>query len=252
MKFKVAAVQITRTPNRDGNLAKTLKFTRAAAAKGAKFVCIPEMFYSGIPRRKTERGRYAKAANALSEAAKELRIYIVAGISEAGSNGMFNSAFIFSPRGDLVGKYRKLHLFPLKPIKETGVFKHGNVLGFFKTGFCKIGVIICYDLRFPEETRKLAKLGAEILFIPAAWPIERIEHWKALARARGIENQYFVVGANRCGNEVACEMGGNSIISDYRGKIMKSMDHKKEGYIIGEIDLDALKKYRKRLPCLKE
>ena len=250
MKVKVAAAQMDCSKNEQENLQKALKLIQQASSKGAKIVCLPELFNTGyypLEIMKTD-GAHTRTKQILAKTAKSLNIYIIAGMPEKSGNTKYNSAFLFEPSGKLLGAYRKNKLFPGVPIPESECFRPGTTVKAFDTSLCRIGIFICYDLRFPQIARKLALQGAEVMFVPAAWPKPRISHWITLLKARAIEDQCYIVGANRCGKDDSVEMGGCSLICDPNGNELATLNENEEGVIVAEVDLEKVKKFREKLP----
>jgi predicted amidohydrolase len=176
---------------------------------------------------------------------REREIVIVAGVAEK-SEGFYNSAVVVH-RGEIIGIYRKNLLFPLTREKE--LFKPGDKLEVFDTPLGKLGIILCYEVRFPELAKRLMKKGAEIIAVPAEFPKQRIEHWKTLLRARAIENQLFVAGVNCVGGDL--DYGGNSMLIDPEGRILAEGGIYQE-ILMCDIDLNEVQKTREKLPFLKD
>ncbi|MCS7144558.1 MAG: carbon-nitrogen family hydrolase, partial [Archaeoglobaceae archaeon] len=176
---------------------------------------------------------------------KAQEIVIVAGVAEK-SETLYNSAVIISS-GELLGIYRKNLLFPLT--REREFFKPGNKLEVFETPVGRLGIIICYEIRFPELSRRLMKKGAEMILVPAEFPKQRIEHWKTLIRARAIENQLFVAGVNCVEGDL--DYGGNSMLVDPEGKVLVEAGIYQE-VLMADIDLADVQKTREKLPFLRD
>jgi len=243
MNFKVTAVQMACTKCESRNLQRAVALIFRAARKGAKIICLPELANTGyfLPAIKRRAASHHLAARAIGKAARECRAYVVIGLAEKAGEALYNSAFVFSPEGKMVGKYRKNHLFPGKPMKESECFKPGKRAMPIVTPLCAMGLMICFDIRFPGMGKGLAEKGAEVFFVPAAWPGKRITHWKALTVARAIENRAYVVASNRCGRDGGMNMGGASAIISPDGNKLCGLGSKKEGIAMAEIRL--------RSPC---
>lgn len=180
--------------------------------------------------------------------AKEDKVNIVAG-SYASMQGrkVFNTAYVFDRKGNNIAKYQKIHLFKL--MDEHKYISSGNNLSTFKLDGIKCGIIICYDLRFPELTRKLALEGIKILFVPAQWPGARLEHWVTLLKARAIENQIFIIAVNRAGVSLEDEfLGGSMVISPW-GEVLAKAGYK-EQIISADIDLNMIDKAKAKIDIL--
>ena len=263
--MRAAAVQLQQTNDIDRNLEAADRLTRAAAADGAELVVLPE--------RLDLRGNahdYAAGAETLEEgraiawarrAARELGIDLVAGsIAErrAGHERVANTSVHAGPDGELKAVYRKIHMFDV----EVGgvVYRESEhsepadeiVLSEASNG-TKLGLTICYDLRFPELYRILALRGARILTVPANFTrVTGQAHWEVLLRARAIENQAFVIAAAQVG-EHPHDMGdtyGNSMIVDPWGKVLARLEERREGYVMIDLDYSAQDDLRAKLPSL--
>lgn len=165
---------------------------------------------------------------------------------------VYDAAILLGPDGALMGQYHKVHLKP----EERPIFRGGFRLPVFPTSFGTIGLLLGWDLAFPEAARALAIDGAEILVVPANWEAQSIEEWKTYLRARAYENSIFVAGVNRIGDEYTYSFGGESAIIGPRGEAYASVgrdenDRPKEAYTIARIDLDAVKKYREELQTMQ-
>lgn len=186
----------------------------------------------------------------LSDLAKEYGINVVGGsIANNENNQTYNTNYVFDRNGKVISKYHKIHLF--SPSGEQEYFEHGNKVSIFELDGLKASTIICYDLRFPELVRSLALQGIQILFVPAEWPLARVEHWKTLLRARAIENQMFVVGVNGAGVANEVKYGGNSMIIDPWGEILAHGGENEE-IIVKEIDPAIVSDIRSRINVFRD
>jgi predicted amidohydrolase len=262
MAFIAAAIQMNTGSDKDENLARAERLIRRAAASGARLVALPEVF--------NWRGQRAVAAsqcegldgptlNRMSRLAAELRIYLVAGsIRERvhSDERSYNTSTLFAPDGTRVAIYRKIHLFDVDipgrvSVRESETILPGTEAVCATTELGKIGMTICYDLRFPELYRELTFAGAQIVTIPSAFTFPTGEaHWEVLVRARAIENQVYVVAPAQFGlNHHGYHDYGNSMIVDPWGRVLaRAGDH--EECITAPIDLDYLAKVRTNLPAL--
>ncbi|MBI5036785.1 hypothetical protein HZC09_05580 [Candidatus Micrarchaeota archaeon] len=216
--------------------------------------CLPEVFNTGYHL--LEVAAHASSEHAekrLKAAAIKFGMYIVAGMPEKAYGPPYNSAFLFDSKGNIAVIHRKNHLpshVPNPPkIIEKNYFKTGTNANTFNTAFAPVGAIICFDLRFPDLSRKLAENGAEILLVIAAWAKKTAMLWRPLLKARAIENQCYVVGVDHCGKE-DMQMAGQSVIYGPLGEELAGLDEKTEGVIVAEVDLDYVKKLRKSVPVL--
>lgn len=190
------------------------------------------------------------SASLISDWAKTNQTNIVAGSIAIKENGVVkNRAMIFNRAGDLVHAYDKIHLF--SPGNEDEYFEHGNSIATFELDGVTCGIIICYDLRFPELTRKIALDGAQLLFVPAEWPFPRVAHWETLSRARAIENQMFVVTSNGVGTAGELRFCGHSGIYNPSGDILAKAEDQ-ETMIYAEINLEEVNEIRSKIPVFRD
>lgn len=207
----------------DVNFEKAAKLIESAAKEGAEVVVLPETWNTGFfPSENLKSycdNNGERTKKELGALAKKLGINIVAGsVSNVKNDKVYNTAFVFSKNGECVAEYDKTHLFT--PMQEHHFYENGNHLTRFELDGKRCGIIICYDIRFPELTRSLSVDGLDILFVVSQWPAVRVEHLLALTKARAIENQMFVVCCNSCGTAGETVYGGNSSIHDPWGKLL--------------------------------
>lgn len=185
-----------------------------------------------------------------SSKAKEVQSYLFAGSFIERNNGKFyNTSVLFSPDGDLIGTYRKIHLFRYGS-QEGKILTRGNEITVVDTDFGKVGLSTCYDLRFPELYRAQVDLGAELLLVTSAWPHARLEHWKIFNTARALENQCFLISSNCVGNTHGVHLGGHSQVVDPWGIVMASGGDE-ETIVKTEIDPSQIAHIRETFPNLK-
>lgn len=253
--MKVAIAQIDCQPGEvEANLAHMVSYVSRAREASCQLVVFPELSDTGYWPEK-----FAACAepwpgetfNALSNAAAEHSIGVVAGLSERAGESVYNSLAFFGPAGELLGKYRKTHLYSPPPASEAEHFAAGEQIEVVEFGGIRWGLSICYDLRFPEVYRLLSASGAEVLLNIAAWPIARPTHWDYLTRARAIENQAFVVAANRTGQDGPFRMLGQSRIVTPMGETLAAADAG-EQMLVGDIDLALVEEFRSKLPALTD
>lgn len=184
----------------------------------------------------------------LSELAKSYQINIIGGsIGNKKADGFFNTSLVFNRAGELVNEYDKIHLVPMLHEHQylTGGQEKAHI---FELDGIKMGLIICYDLRFPELSRQLALDGAQVLHIVAQWPDARKEHWTYLQTARAIENQLFVVSSNTVGANVETSFAGTSMIIDPQGEHMAVGGQSNEETITASLDLSIVSDIRNNVP----
>lgn len=213
-------------------------------------IVLPEVFNTGFsmnPQIAEERG--GKTERFLSGLASSLNTKVLAGYVLKSKGKIKNTANLFSEKGEKIASYSKIHLF--SPLGEDKVFKRGNRTVLFKINKTPCSVFICYDLRFPEVFRKIAE-KVTLIFIIANWPESRADHWRCLLRARAIENQCFIVGVNRVGEDLnGIKYRGDSSVFDPWGEpIFDASDS--EGFFVIDIDTDRVRKTREKFPFLKD
>ena len=185
---------------------------------------------------------------ALLAEAREARIWIVGGsLVERSTAGLHNTTVVADDSGELVATYRKIHLFGHES-REAQLLRAGSGPCIVESPFGRIGLMTCYDLRFPELTRDLATQGATMIVIVSAWPAARIEHWRTLLRARAIENQLWVVAANAVGDDAGVHVGGHSTVIAPDGEVLAEAGGDSESTLIEEIDLERVSSVRDLLP----
>lgn len=234
----------------DANLAYVRTALKRAADQGAQLAVLPEMWSSGFAYRNLNELalRTAGIVEDLLELSRELKLVIVGSMPEPNGDKVFNTAYVMD-NGRLAGTYRKLHLFSL--LGEEKAFSGGDQWLLADTSVGKLGVIICYDLRFPELSRRLALEGAQVICVPAQWPKPREEHWRALLRARAIENQLFVVSANACGLVGKLDFFGMSMIINPKGEVLAEAGEE-EREIAARLDMQVMSDWRAQIPCFND
>ncbi|MFC4768592.1 carbon-nitrogen family hydrolase [Effusibacillus consociatus] len=226
---------------------------REAAAKGTDLVVLPELWTTAYDLTRIhdladDSGEQTKEQ--MSQLASSLNINILAGSVAYKQDGkVYNTTLLFDRNGNQTASYSKLHLFRL--MEEEQYLHAGTAEGQIQIEGVPCATIICYDLRFPELTRKLALAGAKILFVPAEWPHPRLHHWRTLQVARAIENQMFVVSCNRVGRAGDTEFFGHSMVVDPWGEVLFEAGEE-EGIFHVKIDLDLVDSVRKRIPIFED
>jgi predicted amidohydrolase len=237
-----------------GDLDANMEYVRGAlarvAAQGCKLAVLPEMWSTGYdyPRLNELSQRTPEVVEELGRLSAEHGMVIVGSLPEPHGDKVCNTAYVMD-RGQQLGKYRKIHLFSL--MGEDRSLHGGDSWLVVDTHIGRIGVFICYDLRFPELARRLALEGAEIIAVPAEWPKPREEHWRALLKARAIENQLFVVAANCCGIQGKLDFFGSSLIFGPKGETLAEAGYE-NGEFIADIDFSVMEKWRQQIPCFND
>jgi len=235
----------------DENLNRVERALADFREKGCRLLVLPEMWSCGFAYAtlKAMADRTPGVVEKLREWARQSGMVLVGSLPEREGEEVFNTSFVVDATGEVAGKYRKIHLFTLHGEHEH--FGRGTSPLVCRTAVGRLGIEICYDLRFPELSRRLALDGAEILCIPALWPVGRIEHWSVLLRARAIENQLFVVGCNGCGVEGPLRYGGESAIVSPTGQVVGNAGME-ETNLMGNLDLDEIGAFRRHIACFAD
>ena len=237
----------------ENNYSCAEKNIRMAAEKGADVVVLPELwntsFYpEDVAELADEDGKRTQAF--LSRLAGQYGINIVGGSAAVRcGQQVYNRTYVVDRSGQVVSSYDKVHLFT--PGREDDKFTPGKTMNIFALDGVTMASIICYDVRFAEWVRMAALAGAQVLFVPAAWPVERVDHWRILNRARAIENQMFVVAVNNCGAAGAMQFGGSSLIADPWGKVLAQGGRGAQA-IEADIDLSVVAGIRRSINVFRD
>jgi predicted amidohydrolase len=250
-KICAATVQFNITMGGvDQNLKKALAAIRRVRQKDARLAVLPEMWSTGYDYKRLAvlAEESPRVIAALCQITAELEMVVVGSLPEKVDGRIYNTAWVID-RGQVAGSYRKLHLF--STMGEDRFLGAGDRTLVVPTSVGRLGVAICYDLRFPELFRKLALEGAEILCLPAEWPKPRQEHWRTLLRARAIENQFFVAAANCCGLQGKLDFFGMSLLISPRGEILAE-GGESESECNALFDFEEMATYRFQIPCFRD
>ena len=250
--MKIASAQISCVlGDVDANLRKIRDFSARARAAGADLVVFPEAAETGyaMPVIQSLATPWSEGAvPELQRMAKDLSVAIICGVSERDGESIYNSQVFVDAKGDIVGSYRKTHLFTAALVGEDTCFTPGNELKSFPFGDCRLGLTICYDLRFPELYRLLAiEEQANVFILSAAWPFPRLEHFRTLASARAIENQSYMVVSNRVGTDDGATCCGSSAIIDPYGVVLASASTDREELLVAEVTTEVIASVRRRM-----
>ena len=256
--MKVAVVQFKASINKEENLKKIISYISKASSKNATLCAFPEfmMLYTKSSQTAKELTSLSETINGnfiltIAKAAKENHIQVVGSFYEKSkkNNRVYDTSFVINHLGKVISTYRKIHLYDALGFKESNKMIAGSKIAKpVDTSIGKIGMMICYDLRFPEMSRALALAGSEVLIAPSAWvkgPMKE-EHWITINKTRAIENGCYVIAPAQVGN-IYC---GRSLVVDPYGKVLLDMK-KKQGISFVNIDLKKVKEIRKILPLLK-
>jgi predicted amidohydrolase len=263
--MRVALCQMRSGEDVEENLLIAEKLVREAADRDGDIAVLPEMFtYLG-----TAAGRSAAAERVpgptterLAAIAREHGMWVLGGsLIESDGDRLYATSVVLDRSGELVARYRKIHLFDVdlpgqSPFRESSTFTPGDQLVTHDTDVGRIGLSICYDLRFPELYRGLMVMGAEVLFVPAQFQYETgKDHWEVLLRARAIENQCFVVAPGQWGTFGDPAKGrrsfGNSMVVDPWGRVLVRAPAEGDGVWFADLDMSELRRIRQVLPALQ-
>jgi len=235
------------------NRIKAEQLIGEAVRRGASLVVLPELWTTGGDLKRAAdlaEDWNGESVRLMRRLALEHRLYIVAGsFAELAPTGVYNTSFVVSPTGQVLTIYRKVHLFPL--MGEDRCFQGGQSLTVADTGLARVGLSICYDVRFPEVYRCLAAAGARVITIAADFPRPREEHWVTLCRARAIENQVFVLAVNRVGSDPRNSFFGRTMAIDPWGEVILEADDQ-EQVLLAEIKLALVNEARGRIPVWED
>src|SRR5256885_3147683 len=250
--MKIAVAQIACTPGDvEANLRTTNDFASRAKHSGAELIVFPEMIDTGYSMpviQKHATSWREGAVPRLQKMAKQLSLAVIAGVSDREGPHIYNSQAFIDAGGNIRAKYRKTHLVTAAPLDERPVFTAGDAFVSCKFDKFNLGLTICYDLRFPEVCRALAvEHGANVLINSSAWPFPRLEHLRILALTRAIENQSYLIVANRVGSDDGVTFCGTSVIIDPYGVIVAAASADREELIQAEISQDVIDAVRARM-----
>ena len=256
--MKAAVVQFKASTNKEDNLKKIISYISKAASKNATLCAFPEfmMFYTNSSQTAKQLATLSETitenfVTTIAKTAKENHIQVIGSFYEKSrkKNRVYDTSFVIDKSGKVISTYRKIHLYDALGFKESDKMVSGSkITKPVKTSIGKIGMMICYDLRFPEMSRSLVVAGSDVLVIPSAWVKGNMkeEHWITINKARAIENGCYVIAPDHVGN-IYC---GRSLVVDPYGKILLDMK-KKQGIGFVNIDLNKVKQTRKVLPLLR-
>lgn len=247
--MRVGFVQHNVVRPREKGLRRIVQF--ANGLDNPDLVLLPELFASGygfadikLEAKATEE----EVIPLIQEIARGLSSWIGGTVILEKDGKYYNTFVLFDRQGKPVYAQAKTHLF--RPLDEHKMFSAGNEIWAFETEFGVLGALICYELRFPEIARRLAKQGARIILVPAEWPRSRISAWQTLCRARAMENQVFLVACNRWGGEKVFFGGCSSIYDPAGAPVIQMCDG--EGIAWADVDLKAIEEARANLPCWED
>lgn len=258
MAFRLALVQLAVSASKADNLQNAARLIKQASQNGAKVVALPECFNSpyGTSYFKDYAERIpGQSTDVLSKAAKENNIFLIGGsIPEEDNGKLYNTCTVYNPEGNMVAKHRKVHLFDIDVpgkicFKESETLSPGKDFTTFDTPYCKIGIGICYDIRFPELAYIYSDLGCKLLVYPGAFNMTTgPAHWELLQRSRAIDNQLYVSSVSPARDEKATytAWGHSSVVSPW-GEVVANTEHE-ETIVYYNINPDYVDEVRSQIP----
>lgn len=257
--MKVSLIQINSSEDKEANFKKAQKYILEVMAQKPDIICLSENFlYRGDDKMKEAEKLSSNYIVDFQELAKIQKVNLILGsiALTTETNKTTNSSLIIDRRGKIIHRYDKIYMYDVErgdlTFRESDATQPGNKLGLFELEGIKMGVGICVDLRYPEYFRELIKLGVEIIFLPSNFrKLTGQTAWDILTRARAIENQIYFCACGQTGGNGAKERCGNSRIISFDGKIISEIGQE-EGVITANLDLEAMHKFRKEFPVLKQ
>ena len=258
--LRIAQVQMSVTRNKDENIRRAARMIRQAAEQGAELAMLPEMFccpYENAAFRPYGEAEGGPAQQALSALAGELGIWIVGGsVPELEDEKVYNTAYVYDSSGRQVARHRKMHLFDIdveggQRFMESDTLSPGNEVTVFDTPWGRMGLCICFDLRFEELSRLMTLQGAQVILTPAAFNMTTgPAHWELLFRQRAVDNQLFTVGTSPARDEAGSYVAwGHSIVCDPWGSVIRQCGAGEE-IAVTDLDLTRIAAVRRQLPIL--
>ena len=260
--IKLAVCQMKIGDDKNKNLSVAEDMIKESSGLGAQMVVLPEVF--NAPYQSALFPDYAESfpgitTEFLARSAALHKIYLIGGsIIEKEDGRLYNSSFIYGPTGDLLGRHRKIHLFDVEiengiTFHESDTLSPGNSVSVFNSTPLPIGVMICFDIRFPELARRYVLEGAQMLVVPAAFNTTTgPAHWEILMRTRAVDNQCYVIAASPARNPASnYQAWGHSMIVDPWGKILAEAGICQE-IILADVSFDLIRQIRTQMPLLKQ
>ena len=261
-KIKIVAIQMSTVADKMENVRTVKTYLEKIKDEKPDFVILPEMFC--CPSQTENFPIYAEEEGGpiwqqLSAYAKQYGVYLIGGsMPEKDAEGnVYNTCYVFDREGKQIGKHRKVHLYDIdvkggQTFKESDTLTAGDSDTVFDTEFGKIGVMLCFDIRFPELSRMMVNDGAKVIFVPAAFNMTTgPAHWELSFRTRALDNQIYMVGCAPARDVSAGYISwGHSIVTDPWGRVTGMLDEN-EGILLAELDMDYEEQVREELPLLK-
>lgn len=261
LNIKIAQVQMPQYNSVNEALDAASDAVARAAAMRADMVCLPEMFITHYDNQSMKRDAVEESGyelTRLAEMADRYNIYLQAGtVPEDAEGKIYNTAYLFDRNGAQIAKHRKIHLFDVdikggQSFRESDTLSPGNEITVAATEFGRIGIAVCYDMRFPELFRLMALKGARLVLVPASFnTVTGPAHWDICFRSMGMYNQFFIAGTSSAFTEDSSYHSyGHTMICDPWGSVLGQLDEN-PGVLMTDIDLDRTADIRNQLPILK-
>ena len=256
-KFRLGVCQLRTETDYEATMEKAAEMISSAAGSGAEVLVLPEMFscpYSREYFRVFASRGHEETCRRMSSWARENRVLLVGGsVPELEGDRLYNTCFVYGADGELLARHRKIHLFdvdlPGMRFHESHTFTPGSEITVFNTPYGRMGVAICFDVRFPELFRAMARRGAELICLPAQFNMTTgPAHWEATMRTRAVDNELFFVAASAARYEgFSYECWGHSLILDPYGTKLAAADET-EQLLLADLDLNRIDEVRAQLP----
>ncbi|KAK3853145.1 hypothetical protein Pcinc_040301, partial [Petrolisthes cinctipes] len=261
-KMRIALVQMAVGETKSTNIKRAVQLIREAAGGGAQLIALPECFNS--PYGTKYFPQYAESVpgestEALGEAAKKFGVFVVGGsVPEKDGDKLYNTCTVWGPQGNMIAKHRKVHMFDINvpgqiTFRESDNLSPGNKFTTVDLPNCKIGIGICYDMRFPEMAHIYSQMGCKLLLYPGAFNMTTgPAHWELLQRGRALDNQVYVAAISPARDPDASYIawGHSSVVSPW-GEVISTCDEE-EAIIYADVDLDYVNKVRQMIPTLTQ
>jgi omega-amidase len=234
----------------DYNLEKAEELIERIDPRKDDLILLPEMFSSGFsyPDLDELAGRSSQTVEWMASLAVSRSVTIAGSLPVLSDDGVSNTLTVVDSGGNRIGSYVKVHLFPLAG--EVGAFHAGGDIGVFNWEGTAAGLMICFDLRFPEQARKICQQGAQIILVSAQWPGARVDNFVDLVKVRAMENQLIIAAVNSCGDDGSgLVLGGNSLVAGPMGEVLGQLDDG-EGVLTVSVDLGEVERIRREFPVL--
>jgi N-carbamoylputrescine amidase len=259
--IRVAGIQMACGQTKEENVERAIKLVRLAAERGAKIICLQELFHTHWFPKDINKENFGLAEpfngptlEAMRPLARQKEVVLICPIFEKdGENAFYNSAAVIDSGGKILGVYRKVHIPQIPLWEEKSYFTPGNK-GFpvFPTAYGRVGVQICWDNFFPEGTRCLALKGAQIILAPTAAAFASQKRWQTMISANALANGVFILRVNRVGSEEKQDFYGKSFCVGPEGELLGSPSGIKEGILFADVDFREITRYRKEYPLLSD